>query len=866
MKKIVLLICVLVVLLSDAAHAEHIAGGSIGYEYLGPAGNGNAGRYRITMKLYRDCDSRGAKLDSVVAVTIYPIGSGIAYANRQVRLSSIDSAILKSPDPCIGNPPKICYSIGYYSFEITLPFIQKGYVAAFQRCCRIGGIFNILNSDVVGVTYVAYIPGTEKGATAPVNSTPEFKASDTVVVCADNYFQYDFGAVDADGDQLEYVFDEAFSGLTFDNPADTIALPPEYEPVRYNFGFSGRQPLGSGVSINPTTGLITGVAPVEGIYVLTVAVLEKRNGVIINRHRKDLHLKVADCLIARAVVQPEYINCDGLEITFQSIATSSLVKTYEWDFGVTGTSSDFSTSQNPTYTYANPGEYTVRLITNKGDQCTDTVYSKAKVYPGFKTGFRVDETCKDVPYTFSDTTRASYGFVNRWKWDFGDPAVSNDTSNAPTATYTYSRSQSYNVSLIVSSNVGCIDTVVTQIGVVDKPLLQLSNDTLICTIDTLQLKTAGVGTYSWTPNYMISGQQASNPLVSPDVPTTYYVTLTQAPGCVNTDSVFVDVKSFVSLKAGADTTICLGDSIYMNPITDGLTFSWSPTGTVSDHTIRNPWAKPTENTRYALFSTIGKCQATDGFVVSVAPYPDAQAGNDTTICIGGQAQLDAFGGVQYFWYPGNTLDDQTLKSPVARPYQTTSYRVAVYGDGACPRPAFDTVIVRVIPPVPAFAGNDTVAVIGQPLQLFATGGYRYSWEPTSFLNDPVIQDPVARLNDDITYVVKVSTVEGCFAFDTVRVKIYKTPPEIFVPTAFTPNADGLNDLLRPIPVGISSLEYFKVYNRYGELVFSTKEIGKGWNGVYKGRDQGNESFVWQAKAIDYLGNIVLRKGQATLIR
>ena len=114
--------------------------------------------------------------------------------------------------------------------------------------------------------------------------------------------------------------------------------------------------------------------------------------------------------------------------------------------------------------------------------------------------------------------------------------------------------------------------------------------------------------------------------------------------------------------------------------------------------------------------------------------------------------------------------------------------------------------------------------------------------------------------------MRVSSREGCYAFDTVNVKIYKTPPEIFVPTAFTPNDDNLNDRLIPIPVGIAQLVYFKVYNRYGELVFSTEEIGKGWNGVYKGRDQGNESFVWHALGIDYLGNPVFRKGQSTLIR
>jgi gliding motility-associated-like protein len=176
------------------------------------------------------------------------------------------------------------------------------------------------------------------------------------------------------------------------------------------------------------------------------------------------------------------------------------------------------------------------------------------------------------------------------------------------------------------------------------------------------------------------------------------------------------------------------------------------------------------------------------------------------------------------------------------------------------------VVVSVIPPVLAFAGNDTVVVAGQPLQLKATGAVNYSWFPTANLSNPLVSNPVAILNDDISYRVKVSTKEGCYAFDSLKVKVYKTPPEIFVPNLFTPNGDGLNDLLRPIPVGISKFVYFRVYNRFGQLVYSANDFVSGWNGKFKGRDQGNESFVWHALAEDYLGNQLYRKGQTTLIR
>lgn len=389
----------------------------------------------------------------------------------------------------------------------------------------------------------------------------------------------------------------------------------------------------------------------------------------------------------------------------------------------------------------------------------------------------------------------------------------------------------------------------------------------MCTQDgALRLNAIGTGNYQWTGDNIIGSATVQNPLVSPTVPTRYSVTLTQAPGCFNSASVFVDVRSFVSLHAGNDTTICLGDSILLNPISDGVSYAWTPMSTVTSPAMKKTWARPTETTRYAVLAKIGTCQALDGFVVTTVPYPAANAGIDTLICFGKQVQLHASGGGQYLWYPYYTLDDNTVQDPIASPVSTTSYVVGVFDNKGCPKPAYDTVLVEVVPPVKAYAGNDTAVVIGQPLQLDASGGQQFQWIPSDFLSNASISNPIARLNSDIQYIVKVSTRGGCFAYDTLNVKVYKTPPEIFVPTAFTPNGDGLNDNLIPIPVGIVSIEYFRVYNRFGELVFSTSSIGKGWNGVYKGRDQGNESFVWQVLGKDYLGRPLYKKGESTLIR
>jgi gliding motility-associated-like protein len=152
------------------------------------------------------------------------------------------------------------------------------------------------------------------------------------------------------------------------------------------------------------------------------------------------------------------------------------------------------------------------------------------------------------------------------------------------------------------------------------------------------------------------------------------------------------------------------------------------------------------------------------------------------------------------------------------------------------------------------------------LQLNASGGDYYQWQPGTGLSDPNIPNPEASLDANQQYVLRVTSGDGCYALDTLHVTVFKTAPDIFVPTAFTPNGDGLNDLLVPIPAGISEFEYFRVYNRYGQLVFSTTEVGKGWNGRIAGKEQGSDSFVWYVKGRDYTGKSIFKKGTSTLIR
>lgn len=835
------------------------------YRYLGVGSTTNSARYRITLRLFRECSSDGARLDTAAAITIYQTGSTQIYQNLLSPIDRVDVVTLSSPGPCITNAPIVCYQIGTYEEDIELPFNIQGYTITYQRCCRIENITNVLGSGSTGGTYTATIPGTTVFPQAPVNSTPVFTGVDTVLICQDNPFVYDFGAVDADGDSLVYVFDEAYDFANQNNPQPGQAAPPPYESLPYTFGYSALSPMGPEVTLNGNTGLMSGIAPAAGIYVVTVSVIEYRQGELLNRHRKDLHIKVAPCTIAAADLDPEYVSCDDFQVTFQNRSSSPLIQTYFWDFGVPG-AGDTANIARPTFTFPDTGVYRVTLITNRGQDCSDTAVTIARVFPGFNANFDVLEGCRNVPLRFFDRTTATYGTVNLWRWTFGYPQVNPEGSMQQNPTYIYPEIGAYDVQFIVGSSKGCRDTVERTVNVLAKPPLLLSNDTILCNLDTIRLSAIGNGTITWSPNIAISDVSSTTPLVSPDQSITYYATLSSAPGCENIDSVFIDVRSSVNLDAGSDTTICLTDPITLSPISDGLTYRWTPAATLSDPLVKNPIATPVGTTTYNVIANIGRCQASDAVTIRTVPYPNVQASPDQTICFGESVQLQVSGGETYRWIPSTGLSANDIPNPIASPTQTIVYRVAARESLGCPKAAFDTVVVTVIPPVPAFAGNDTTVVVGQPLQLNASGGDFYQWSPSTGLTNPNIADPIANLNDDIRFILRVETTEGCVGLDTLNVRVFKTDPDIFVPTAFTPNADGLNDLLIPIPAGISEFEYFRVYNRYGQLVFSTTETGKGWDGKIDGKDQGSDTFAWYVKGRSYTGKTIFKKGISTLIR
>ncbi|MFZ1328263.1 MAG: T9SS type B sorting domain-containing protein, partial [Chitinophagaceae bacterium] len=446
-----------------------------------------------------------------------------------------------------------------------------------------------------------------------------------------------------------------------------------------------------------------------------------------------------------------------------------------------------------------------------------------------------------------------------------------DISSLQNPSYTYPFLGTKNVRLIATDTRGCRDTISKTLTIIDKPPISLAfRDTLICVNDNLVLQASGIGNFSWTPPVNIINANTATPTVSPLTTTTYYVELDDN-GCRNRDSVKVNVVSFVTLQAMADTIICRTDTIQLRVNSNGLQYAWTPASQFINATVKNPFAF-TNNamTNYQVTATIGGCSATDNIIVTTVPYPVVNAGTDFSICYNAMAQLNGMtDGSSWQWAPASLVSNPNLLNPVSYPPRTTNYILTAFDTRGCPKPTSDTIRVTVLPKMRVSAGRDTSVIVNQPLQLTATGGINYDWIPATYLSAADISNPVSIFPNPATgiqYKVIVYSTQGCKDSAYINIKVFKTKPTIFVPTAFTPNNDGKNDLLRPIAVGISNIEYFNIYNRWGQLLFSTTINGQGWDGRINGVLQSTGTFVWTVKATDYTGEAYFQKGVVTLIR
>ncbi|MFL5786586.1 MAG: gliding motility-associated C-terminal domain-containing protein [Flavisolibacter sp.] len=519
-----------------------------------------------------------------------------------------------------------------------------------------------------------------------------------------------------------------------------------------------------------------------------------------------------------------------------------------------------SYQNNSSFSNLAPGNYIITVKDNNGCLTTTRTIVINSIPPTQSSISTKDASCGKSNGTLSINTNQG---TTPYEYSIDGTAFQTNSNFNNLAPTTYS--------VLIKDKNGCVETVATKINNIAPPSISVSVTNASCTKNDGMLSASIAGGASPFAYKINSGPYQNNETFNDLKSGEYQLTVQDANGCTDTKTIKVLLNNTVFVDAGHDLAICEGTSTILSAKSNGSSNYWLPISGLNNPDQLNLTATPSTTTKYYLTATLGVCSKTDSITITVNPAPIANAGKDSVICYGTDAFLNGEGGTVYSWTPSKYFQDAHIASPVViKPKHNQSYILMVTDAFGCSSLQPDTVTISVTPPTVIFAGNDTILAAGEPIPLYAidvnnSGFSQYDWSPGTGLNNPYIFNPVATPPHDITYNVTAKTPSGCVGKGQINIKVYEGP-QIYVPNAFTPNGDKLNDILKAFPVGIRQFNYFALFNRWGQRIFYTEDQSQGWDGTINGKLQDTAVFVWIAKAIDYNGKILFRKGTVTLIR
>lgn len=334
---------------------------------------------------------------------------------------------------------------------------------------------------------------------------------------------------------------------------------------------------------------------------------------------------------------------------------------------------------------------------------------------------------------------------------------------------------------------------------------------------------------------------------------------------VTADPLLVQVVANPVPNASNNGPACEGSNLQLSA-TDGTLFTWTGPGNFTDSgapvTI-NGIQQSQAGKYWVLVTNSSGCSHLDSTVVKVNPVPTATVTfSSKTICSGDVVQLNAGGGVSYAWSPASALSSAGIADPEASPVNTTQYVVTVTNQFACADTA--SVLITVNESPTANAGPDKTIIKGRSITLegSATGqSISYTWQPNNYLDIPQSLQPIATPLADIDYTLTVSSDNGCgIATDAMHVFVFNA---IYIPKAFSPNGDGLNDTWKiPALAAFPAFE-LTVFNRFGQKVFQNKNVNVPWDGTFNGSPVAAGAYVYEINLHQAPGNL---KGTLIIIR
>lgn len=497
--------------------------------------------------------------------------------------------------------------------------------------------------------------------------------------------------------------------------------------------------------------------------------------------------------------------------------------------------------------------YTVKVTDAFGCTAADNAVVTVNSLPAINAG--ADKT---ICYGKEVTLSALGGNSYQWSPSAG---LNNTTTASPVASPTVTTAYS----LKGMSIHGCVsyDTIIVKVN--SLPTANAGNDIEICLGKSATLNATGGVSYQWSPVATLKNPNSATPEATPKVTTNYMVTVTDSNNCQANDNVQIIVHSLPAIDAGQNINLCAGKSTTLQA-TGGVSYSWLPNTYLSAADVSNPTVSTMQTIQYLVkgVDAFG-CENSDSVTVTVIHPFDLKVSPKADICEGSTVQLSAAGGQSYSWYPEKWLENPHIAMPFASPVKSINYQVIAY-DGLC---FYDTgyVFIEVHPLPKVTASEDVIIVAGDKTQLNASGlNGGYTWSPVEGLSCTDCADPTASPSATTTYVVSFRNDMGCRVADSVIVFVGCPGDVMYIPNAFTPNGDAENDKFFVRSQGLKSINFIRIFDRWGNLVFETTNQSEGWDGTLNGKPVVAGVYVYYIQAVCTNGESVIRQGNITLIR
>lgn len=515
-----------------------------------------------------------------------------------------------------------------------------------------------------------------------------------------------------------------------------------------------------------------------------------------------------------------------------------------------------STSTASTATGLVAGIYTVGI--NDANGClktsTTTILEPTAVTAGITTN--TFQVCMGLPINFTANPGGGIGAPYTYSWSTGS------TISNPSIAETTGGTYSYTVTIFDGNN--CSASAVKTVTFVPNPNVICDNKDM-CYGHSANLFANGATNYSWSPSAGLNVTNGSAVIASPSV-TTVYTLVGNNSFCTSVVNVTVGVIPYPNaIISSPNQEICFGNSTTINA-TGAMGYNWSPNYAISSLVDPSVVVSPSVTTNYTItsynFSGTVVCAETKMMPIAVVPQVTPSISNNAVICAGEKTTLHAGGGNTFVWTPSVTLNQNNISGVVASPTASTIYTVHISNSAYCGHDATVSVIVNPLPIVSA--GRDTTYNLDEPMFLFAKGTGTLTWTSGEGIFCSVCPETKITATHSGCYVIETINEFGCKAKDDVCIEI-TTNSGVFIPNAFSPNGDGLNEVFLVYGYSISDVT-MDIFDRWGERLFSSTDQKLGWDGTYKGKPCTNDSYVYKVSYKGLDGKKQYKTGHVTINR